>query len=145
MSQLPVQCKCYGSACMFIHKCRQTKRVDQWIDLCDLIKEDIQDAFVDLMKTNINEQERINLKIKVIYETFSQYCRAVDHIYIKEIFTDLNQLFPYIVENKKSIPIEKYKEVYMTGELLHIISEVKKSNMTVMDFIELDEIFKNFK
>lgn len=107
------KCKCYGDACMFIHKCQQTKRVDQWLELCDLIKDDLQEKFIDLIKTSADQKKQIDLKIKIIYETFEAYCRAVNHIYINDIFNDLNQLFPYIYieKHKAKTPIEEYENL----------------------------------
>jgi hypothetical protein len=102
---------------MFVHKCRKTKRVEDWIELCDMIKEDLQDQFVDLIKTNANQRKKIDLKIKIIYETFQAYCRAVNHIYIKEILNDLNNLFPYVAENVRPTTLGlKNMQMFIIGQ-----------------------------
>lgn len=119
-----VQCKCYGDACMFVHKCRKTKRVEEWIELCDMIKDELQERFVDLIKTDTGQKRKIDLKIKIIYETFQGYCRAVNHSYIREILTDLNKLFPYVVENIRPTPIAEYENVCRAMQINYMDEKV---------------------
>ena len=80
--------KCYGKDCIVGFLCKQADGIFDFMQRCDLISKNIDDDISKIPK-GLSNDEILEKKEDIIYETYERICKEINHPYIELVIDDI--------------------------------------------------------
>ncbi len=80
--------KCYGKDCIVEFLCKQADGVNDFLKRCDLISKNIDEKISEI-PDDLSKEEILKQKGDIIYETYKEICKEINHPYIEQVIDDL--------------------------------------------------------